>query len=215
MKTFISILLLALAAAAGADVYKWIAPDGSVIYTDQPRQGADLIPIPVWRPPVPLPPPPSPALERPAPAVAPRPVYDEIRIRKPSPGSHVREEGEGLEIVVDVKPELKTHRGHLIQILLDGQPHGDAAPSQTQRLLDVKRGSHTAAAQVLDFNKRVIIESGSESFFYRRPAAHISAPFLYPSDVPARAAPWFRPAPMFPRADHVPPRPRIPLPSGK
>ena len=208
MRTVICILLLALITVAEADVYKWVAPDGSVVYTDRPLNGAAKKPIPAWRPPVPLSI--SREYKRPAPTVALRPEYDRIRVRKPSPGALVREEGNGLEVVVDLEPKLKTDGGHRIQILLDGQPKGDAAASQTRRFLDIYQGQHTIAAQVLTDEGRVVIESRPVTFFYRRPQSFISAPYFHSPQGPVKAAPWARPAPMAPRAFNVPPRPGSP-----
>ena len=147
---------------------------------------------------------------RPAPTVALRPEYDRIRVRKPSPGALVREGGNGLEVVVDLEPKLKTDRGHRIQILLDGQPKGDAAPSQTRRFLDIYQGQHTIAAQVLTDEGRVVIESRLVTFFYRRPQSFSSAPYFHSPQGPVKAAPWARRALMAPRAFNVPPRPGRP-----
>ena len=136
----------------------------------------------------------------------PRPEYQSIRISRPLAGSHVRELGEGLEVAVELWPNLKTKRGHLLQLLLDGQPKGDAEAATTRRLLDVGRGQHTIAARVVKKGE-VIIESRPVSFFYRRPQSFISAPRLYPSTAPVRAAPWAPMAPKAQRAPNVPARP--------
>jgi hypothetical protein len=210
MRTVICILLLASITIAEADVYKWVAPDGSIVYTDRSLHGAAKIPIPAWRPPVPVPLSISPEFKRPAPTVAVRSEYDGIRVRKPRPGAHVREEGNGLEVVVDLEPKLEKGEGHRIQILLDGQPKGDATPSQTRRLLDIYPGQHTVAARVLTAEGRVMIESRPVTFFYRRPQSFTSAPFFHRPQGPVKAAPWARPAPMAPRAFNVPPRPGSP-----
>lgn len=43
-------MLLAFLVPANAQVYKWVGPEGSVDFSDQPRAGAEEIVLPYVRP---------------------------------------------------------------------------------------------------------------------------------------------------------------------
>ena len=190
MGRFLAILLLTVSSIAAGDVYKWVAPDGSVYYEDQPRNGAQRLELPMWVPPTP--PPASPLSSPPIAPIAPKLDYDEITVKRPRQGEFVREEGGGIAVFVAVRPSLRRDLGHVIRIVLDGVPQGSDSRDLTRRLVDVDRGEHTVAALVVDPKGRVLIESQPVSFFYQRTT-------VFP--------PKFQPFQPFPRAPNVPPRP--------
>lgn len=215
MKILIGTLLFALTRATVADVYKWIAPDGSVVYTDRPLNGAMQLPMPAWH--LPAPPPTAPALRQPNMRVMPRVQidYKGILVEKPRAGQYVREEGQGIEVAVNVVPRLHVKKGHRVQLFLDGEPRGSASPSTTQRITDVGRGPHSIAARVLAPDGRVLIQSRPVNFFYQRPAHAFAAPVFVPTpQQTARAAPRAPRAPIFPRALNVPAMKIVPPPPG-
>ena len=208
MNWFLGVLLLACSTIASGDVYKWVAPNGSVSYGDHPANGAQLLELPVW-----VPPPPSPAIPLGPPAVrpmAPEPRYDQIIVRKPGRGEYVRDEGRGIAVAIAVRPRLRLDQGHAVRVLLDGVPQGSDNPELTRWLTAVERGPHTVAAQVVDPEGRTLIESRPVSFFYQRPSHAFTAPRLVPSPGPVGIAPQAPRFPRFPRAQNVPPAPAAP-----
>jgi hypothetical protein len=215
MKTLIATLLLVMTTFATAGVYKWIAPDGSVVYTDQPLKGAKRLAVPAWYPPPP--PPVAPPIRGPIVPAMPEPHigYADISVEKPSAGQYVREEGEGIKVAVQVKPRLHVKRGHRIQLLLDGEVRGNALPATTQRITDVDRGPHSVAAQVVAPDGNVLIQSPPVNFFYQRPTHAFTAPSFTPTyQHPVRAAPKAPRMPIFPRTFNVPPMRIAPPPPG-
>jgi hypothetical protein len=43
-------LVLCLVVADARDVYRWVGPDGSVYFSDDPHAGAERITLPEWPP---------------------------------------------------------------------------------------------------------------------------------------------------------------------
>jgi hypothetical protein len=168
--TVFLIFMLCIALADAGDVYRWVAPDGSVHYSDTPLTGADRITMPEWPQPQPrrnVLPQPSRKVLPPPPGATDKPVfdrYDSLAIVKPEAGEDVRGNQGNVEVTVAVEPDLITAEGHKIQLLLDGQAQGDPAPSLAQSLRGVKRGEHTVAAEVLNERGQVLISSRPVSF---------------------------------------------------
>jgi hypothetical protein len=218
MKIILCLLLLFSTPMANAGVYRWVAPDGSVHYSDEPRAGAIEIPMPVFPPPLPrpyyLPPPPLPQAQ---PDVAGEPAvraYKQFAIINPRNGETILDNQGNVEVSFAIEPELDKKGEHSIQLLLDGVTQGDPAPSLTQMLQGVTRGRHTIAAQVIDKQGKGLIRSRPVSFYMRR-----QSPMFHPprQDVPysgVQQAPRAPMAPRAPRAPHAPFRPaQIPAPS--
>jgi hypothetical protein len=211
------LLLLFSLPMANAAVYRWVAPDGSVHYSDEPQAGAIEIPMPAFPPPPPqpyyLPPPPPPSI----PGVAREPavrVYRQFSIINPRNGEAILDNQGNVEVSFTLEPELDKKGEHSIQIVLDGVVQADSTPSLTQMLQGVTRGRHTIAAQVIDKQGKGLIRSRPVSFYMRR-----QSPMFHPprSDVPysgVQQAPRAPMAPRAPRAPHAPFRPAdIPAPS--
>ena len=201
-------LVLCLVVADARDVYRWVAPDGSVYYSDDPHAGADRITLPEWPPPQPrqsvvLPPSDTPD----------KPVftgYNRLTIVEPGSGETVRDNQGNVEVTVTVEPELNTTEDHKIQILLDGQVQGDPSASLEQSLSGVERGKHTVTAQVINKRGRVLNDSRPVTFFLQH-----ASPLFHPPrpDVPhtgVQQAPRAPMAPRAPRAPHAPFRPAVP-----
>lgn len=207
--------------ASAHDVYKWVAPDGSVHFSDHPHAGADRITLPKWAPPQPRRPvlSPSPAGPTETPVFY---VYNRLTIIKPESGENVRDNQGNVEVTLTVEPNLNTTEDHRIQILLDGQVQGTPSPSLEQSLTGVERGRHRVAAQVINERGRILITSRPVNFylkqasplFHTRPYhAHPQRPFTgrvqqAPRAPSALHRPYgapFRPAVPPPRPPSTPP----------
>ena len=211
----IALLTLAmwLLPAYAQDVYRWVAPDGSVYFSDQPHTGADIITLPQWAPPPPprqLPPPP------PVPASAPAfTVYNKLAIIKPMPGENVRDNQGNIEVTLTLEPDLNTAEDHSIQLLLDGQLQGEPSDVLQRSLAGVERGKHTIVARVINARGRTLVKSRPVSFYLKQasPLFHPPRPGTPPTGV--QQAPRAPMAPRAPRAPHAPFRPAVPpIPPG-
>ena len=217
------LLVLSLSAAEARDVYRWVGPDGSVNFSDEPRAGATRITMPEWAPPAPRRvQTPSPGITRQAESV----TYARLAILRPEPEQNIHDNEGKVAVGVMLEPALDPAGEHRIQLLLDGQPVGEPKRSLAQMLQGVERGEHKVVAQVLDKDDQVLISSEPVVFYLKD-----ASPLLHPPNPgntipppPASSPPqYFRTGPdqaqrapmaeRAPRADHSPFRP-APPPSG-
>jgi len=143
-----------LALAAG-QVYRIVHPDGSVEYTDQPREGAEPVTLPEAQA--------IPSLRRPARDAAkadPEPAaeaeikkgYSRLAITAPKDQATLRNIGGQLLVRLAIEPELR--EGDRVVVRLDGEPV--AAGRERQYLLqNVYRGTHTLQAHIEEAEGRV------------------------------------------------------------
>lgn len=208
----IAFLLLAVCPvmANAQDVYRWVAPDGSVYFSDQPHAGADRITLPEWAPPQPrryIPPPlPGPTDK------SVFTVYSKLTISKPKSGENVRDNQGNVGVTLALEPNLNTAGEHRIRILLDGQAHGEPADSLEHSLQGVERGKHTLAAQVIDERGRALIKSRPVTFYLKHASPLFHSPRPGTPQRGVQQAPRAPMAPQAPRAPHAPFRPAAPPP---
>ena len=154
----LGVLLAGALAASAQTVYRWVMPDGSVRYSDQPQQpGAvegglvEVAPVQTYSAPA-LPAasgPAAEAAERPAPAFR---GYESFVMVEPAGGGAVRLNSGDLPVRVRLEPSLV--KGHVIEIRVDGVV-ARRGPRTEFVLSDVDRGLHVIGAAVRD-------ESGTE-----------------------------------------------------
>ena len=212
MKTAIFLVLLFPLAMVNAEVYRWVAPDGSVTYSDEPVPGAVVVPMPVFPPP---PPPrhyPAPPPARHQPALNGKysvGVYKQLSISAPHNDENVRDNEGNVTVKIIVKPELDKTQEHRIQLMLDGAEQGESSESLEQVLRGVRRGRHAVTAKVIDKGGRVLISSRPVYFFMVRqsPLFHPPRPDAPHSGV--QQSPRAPMAPRAPRAPHVPFKPSV------
>ena len=158
--------ILLQAPPGGAVVYKWVQPDGTVVYSDTPPPGGggeaslpELVTVPATPVPEPEPAPP-PAAQR-------RPDY-RVRIVQPPDDAALRENTGRVVVRVAVEPPLRPDRGHRLVLLLDGRPLDPPLKGTQVALENVDRGTHTLAAQVVDERGRVLASSPPVTFHLHR-----------------------------------------------
>jgi hypothetical protein len=136
------------AASAGAEIYKWILPNGSIKYSDRPpEKGAERVDL---RPLVIIPPlatsVPAETTEMEGPAESNG--YDSFTIASPANDATVRSPGSGnISLSFAVSPSLI--QGHAIEIFIDGQRFGRSDTSAAT-LSNVDRGTHQIHAAIID-----------------------------------------------------------------
>ena len=161
MKRFAKILLIllfngALATQATAGVYKRVNPDGSVEFTDVPEEigqkPIEVAPSSSYSPP-PLQKPPPPATPSAKQAVT---RYESVSITSPSNDSTIRDNEGKISVTVESKPGLQ--KDHIYLLKMDGKQVGEGS-SKVFPLNNVDRGSHNFTVQIIDKDKKMLIES--------------------------------------------------------
>lgn len=170
MRLITTVLLLSIAASATAAVYKWVQPDGSVIYSDRPPvESATPAELPSLQEIKIVPPPPSSA-EPVEDSQANEPQtteYTSLSISEPADDSTIVENSGRVTVQLAIDPPLQGAQGDSIAITLDGKEIGQGKGT-TLNLTNVDRGKHTLQAAVKNAQGNVLITSSSITFNLRR-----------------------------------------------
>ncbi len=164
------ILCLMTASAAADQVYKTVDANGNVVYTDVPpvnREGqpdGEEITVPqanTYAPPVIS----APADDSVAPTAAAA-YYSEVVIVDPAEDATIRENSGEVLIQVATMPGLR--RDHRLLLILDGSPTEVEAEDGVFQLSNVDRGTHTAAARIVNGADETLLESEPVTFHLLR-----------------------------------------------
>jgi hypothetical protein len=166
MRAAVCYLLLILCLPATAQIYQYTDAQGNRAYSDQPPSGTRsqaIAPTPSNA--IPGQPRPAP----PAPAATPRTAvaqpYEVLQVSGlPSDGA-VRANNGNFSVQVQLQPNLQAP--HRLRLLLDDQPYGQPGKALDLHLLNIDRGEHRLAVQVLD-GERVLQQSPSTRFHLLR-----------------------------------------------
>lgn len=170
-----ALVLAAFVFAAGlstksfAQVYKSVAPDGSITYSDGPstpnQPPETLKPIPIYIAPKPTVTPPNqtPAKNSQAPF-----KYQSVRLVEPAHDATVRDNSGVITIRVDVQPKLNTDAGDQIVIQVDGVDTGEPLASTTGTVSGIERGTHQISASIRSKDGTTILQSDSISIHLHR-----------------------------------------------
>ena len=158
---FFAVLLPTLAAA---QVYKHVDEEGNVTFSDQPAPDAERIEINQTNttapPPAnlyPSPPPPEPTDTAPA--------Y-ELAITSPANETIIPRGPGNFSVTASVSPSLEG--GHLLQLMMDGEPREGPQRNTSWNLTNVFRGEHTIQVAVFDSDgKQLNISEGIKVFVFR------------------------------------------------
>lgn len=152
-------LLLAAMPAMAQTIYQWQAPDGSIVFSDTPREGAkevELKPLPTFSA--------EEAKGKPAksaaPAAAPAPQqapttvstgYTDFRILSPVNDETLPMGAAGnLTVVTSIEPPLNVKQGHRLSLLIDGTQVDAASSSNSVSVANVFRGTHSLRAVIIN-----------------------------------------------------------------
>ena len=151
-------LTLCFGVFAQDRVYKRVNPDGSVEYSDQPTQGAEVINVPKGS--TFTLPEASARTASPADTAAEetKVVYDSLEISRPTNDETIRSNEGKVTALARVVPELDAN--HRFRWSLDGEIVQDVN-SPELRLNNIDRGSHTLQAEIVDADGKVVISSES------------------------------------------------------
>lgn len=180
MRPLLACLLLGLALPAAAQIYKYTDANGNTVFTNQPPDGAAAESIEL---------PPTNTVEMATPSVAPaddqsnsapaEAPYAVLSLTGIPDDEAMRANNGTFSVGVDIQPRLAA--GHRLRLLLDGQPYGQPSNVPHLQLVNVDRGEHSLAVEVLS-GERSIQRSAPVSFTVQR--VNTSSPALRPPPPP-------------------------------
>jgi hypothetical protein len=164
-RTFLYILLL-IALPAAAQIYKYTDANGNTAYSNQPPDGVQAQPVEL--PPLnrvePQAPsaPQAPTAEQPQP---PRNAYEILELAGLPTDEALRANNGTFTVNVLIKPRLQPP--HQLRLLLDDQPYGQPSNVPVLQLVNIDRGEHRLAVQVID-GQSVVQQSPPAVFTVQR-----------------------------------------------
>ena len=177
------VLLMLLSGLVHAEVYKYIDDKGAVVYSDQPRPGAERVKLPEIQT---YTPPPAPKLT-PTPMQKPvQKLYDSMAIVEPEEDDTVRDNQGVVQVRLLLTPPLMTKQGHKIQFYLDAQPHGIPVTNTSIGFSNLDRGLHTLSASVLDARGQTVMNADSVTFHLHRESTLFPQRRPTPTPLPAK-----------------------------
>jgi hypothetical protein len=161
---FYSLLLIALPAAA--QIYKYTDANGNTVYSDHSPDGVqaqtvDLPPLNSVEPQAPSAPTPVPTDSR----QPPRNVYEVLELGGLPDDEALRANNGTFTVNVQIKPRLQPP--HQLRLVLDDQPYGQPSNVPILQLVNVDRGEHRLAVQVIN-GEAIIQQSPAVVFTVQR-----------------------------------------------
>jgi hypothetical protein len=159
------LLLLFFVYPVTAQIYKYTDADGNIAYSNQPPDGVKAQPIEL---------PPLNSVERqlpPAPPAdnvnnqQPHSAYEALQLTGLPTEEALRANNGTFTVSVLIKPRLQAP--HLLRLLLDGQPYGQSSNVPILQLVNIDRGEHSLAVQVIN-GEEVLQQSPSVTFTVQR-----------------------------------------------
>jgi hypothetical protein len=158
---------LLCAAAAEAQIYRWVDENGVVHYADTPHPGAEEVTLPDD--------PAGPAPQQSFGAQRPQPSddaqdagqpfdYESLTIASPAPEETLWNIEGRLNVDLNLQPALRP--GHQLRVYFDGEPRVVSAPEFA--LEEVYRGTHNLQAEVIDEAGRLLIRSEPSRFYVQQ-----------------------------------------------
>lgn len=166
MRRLLTCLLLILAFPVSAQIYKYTDANGNTAYSNQPPDGVQAQPVEL--PPLnrvePQAPsaPQSPRPEAPQPA---RNAYEILELAGLPTDEALRANNGTFTVNVLIKPRLQPP--HQLRLLLDDQPYGQPSNVPVLQLVNINRGEHRLAVQVID-GQSVVQQSPPAVFTVQR-----------------------------------------------
>jgi hypothetical protein len=159
------LMLLLIALPAAAQIYKYTDADGNTAYSNQPPDGVKAQPVEL--PPLNSVEPQSPSAP---PAEAnnseqPRSAYEVLELTGLPTTEALRANNGTFTVSVLIKPRLQGP--HLFRLVLDDQPYGQPSNVPILQLVNIDRGLHSLAVQVID-GENIVQQSPTVTFTVQR-----------------------------------------------
>jgi hypothetical protein len=167
MRPLLLLLLLPFISPVMAQIYKYTDAAGNTAYSNQPPDGVDARAVDL---------PPINSIERQPPVDPAQPLagnntepthraYEKLELTGLPTTEALRANNGTFTINVLIKPRLQAT--HLLRLLLDGQPYGQPGNVPTLQLVNIDRGEHRLAVQVID-GENVVQQSPAVTFTVQR-----------------------------------------------
>ncbi|MFL1527029.1 DUF4124 domain-containing protein [Pseudomonas sp. O230] len=164
MRPLLMLLLLTLAFPLMAQIYKYTDATGNTAYSNQPPDGVKAQPVEL---------PPLNSVERQAPTPPaeatrreqPRSAYEVLELTNLPTTEALRANNGTFTVNVLIKPRLQGP--HLFRLLLDDQPYGQPSNVPILQLVNIDRGLHSLAVQVID-GENIVQQSPTSTFTVQR-----------------------------------------------
>jgi hypothetical protein len=173
MRLGLLLTLLFLFVMPATAAYKWIAPDGSVSFSDHPpHPDAEKVPLSDTQTFTPAPIKPQKSATKPdaeAEAEAEKKIalYNSVTVSSPAHDATIRDNTGNITVTVAVDPKLRIKQGHKVSIELDGAVVATTTSGQAT-LSNVDRGSHTLRATIVDREGKILSSSSANTFHLHR-----------------------------------------------
>lgn len=155
-------LLLSATSLPAETVYKYVDENGNLVFTDEPRKGAEALDI---KPVATMPALPTTPPQREKTVAGPF-QYNKVLIVSPANQQHFINENEPIVVQVAVSPNLRTE--DRVQLLLNGAARGAPISSTSFSLDNLDRGEYQAQVKILDKNGKEMGTSDSVTFQVKR-----------------------------------------------
>jgi hypothetical protein len=161
------IILLLIALPAAAQIYKYTDANGNTGYSNQPPDGVNAQPVEL--PPLNSVEPLTPSA--PAPAASTndreqsRSAYEVLELTGLPTTEALRANNGTFTVNVLIKPRLQGP--HLFRLLLDDQPYGQPSNVPILQLVNIDRGTHSLAVQVIA-GENIVQQSPTVTFTVQR-----------------------------------------------
>ncbi|MHC8364746.1 DUF4124 domain-containing protein [Pseudomonas sp. ZT5P21] len=142
------LMLLLITLPAAAQIYKYTDAAGNTAYSNQPPDGVRAKPVEL---------PPLNSVERQSPPAPPaeansreqsRSAYEVLELTNLPTTEALRANNGTFTVNVLIKPRLQGP--HLFRLLLDDQPYGQPSNVPILQLVNIDRGTHSLAVQVIE-----------------------------------------------------------------
>lgn len=159
------LLLLLIALPAAAQIYKYTDANGNTAYSNQPPDGVVAQPVEL---------PALNSVESQAPAAPPvdavtdeqsSSAYEVLELTNLPTSEALRANNGTFTVNVLIKPRLRGP--HLFRLLLDEQPYGQPGNVPVLQLVNIDRGTHSLAVQVIS-GDNVVQQSPTVTFTVQR-----------------------------------------------
>ncbi len=155
------------AVSTGDKVYTWIDKYGNRIYSDEPREGAEVMKInkgSEYTPPSTDTPTASDWNKMKPKVISTGDFYSHFKIASPGNDTTVRNNAGSFQVALDIRPKLA--KNHRVKLKIDGKEVSGSG--QIITLNNIDRGTHTLVAYILSADNSIMATTPSVSVHVHR-----------------------------------------------
>jgi len=156
-------LLLVIALPVAAQIYKYTDANGHTVYSDHSPDGVQAQPVDL--PPLNRVEPQAPSAPEPDNREPARNAYDILELAGLPTEEALRANNGTFTVNVLIKPRLQAP--HQLRLVLDDEPYGQPSNVPILQLVNVDRGEHRLAVQVID-GQTIVQQSPPVAFTVQR-----------------------------------------------